>query len=779
MKKNIESRIPNITDTSFNSLNPHNHNIYHQNEFFNNNILNKTSTNFRTNLFKKEFKNIKVKNNNKNKLNATSESFNKQQKTKIKEMTEEQLKNYIKYLKNNIASSYKANNELNIEYNKLLKKLRQLNQLIGNNNDIYNKMKASYEKNLEKNKKNKNTYIDIIDQYQLFNTTGENKNNNLNQVINSQENDIVKLIKENNKLNEDINNKKNLVNFLKNLIELEKYKKLIINLNIKKNELLLVKENFEKINEMKNKNKELKLNRDKLQKELNNKDNRYIEIIKIKNDLINKINLLSYPNDNNINSLNENKISSDYYNKLIEDERKKSMEIYKRLETKKIELNKIKGTINTLKAKKEEEIFSLNKYIKELDSKNEKIKFDFEKRKKNALEQRLILLRYNQKFKESSYYKKNLISKIEAIKKDNEKLKNKNYKIFNIKAIKERTNNPLLISNFHKLKKNFTFSNLNKNNNIRNKFKNSSYENISKYNIKKYEILNSYNNRKGKYIYTISKNGELISYGIELKKFVLINTLPIKGWQYFYSIYQKNSEGSLFLNTLTGLFILTGENYNQLFYYSQKKNAISLIKLFNTNHKYGGMLLLKEDIKIIILGGEYDNSVILFNLGKNEEKNLPKLNHKRINSSYNIINDRYIISFFGKGNNTIEFLDLKNINYSNNWNILNYNTNNFNFKELSGHICFNIDDNIMILLGGENNNYIIIFYFNEKFLDISDIELKIEEPNDVNINELIFDKEKSFNSIIDENNNKEIIGMDKEGRVHCFNDKYNYTIFIF
>jgi hypothetical protein len=45
-------------------------------------------------------------------------------------------------------------------------------------------MSKSYIANLEKNKKNKDTYIDIIDQYQIYNVTREDKNNNLNKIIN-------------------------------------------------------------------------------------------------------------------------------------------------------------------------------------------------------------------------------------------------------------------------------------------------------------------------------------------------------------------------------------------------------------------------------------------------------------------------------------------------------------------------------------------------------------------------------------------------------------------
>ena len=339
MKNNINNTKP--LDISSNSINPHA--SYHENKPSNNNIFYKTTSNFRTNLYKKEFKNITVNNNNQ-KISNIKE---------IKKMTKEQIKNYIIYLKKNINSSHYANKELNNEYNKLLIKLRKLNDLIKNNNELYNKMNNYYKINLEKNKKNKDTYINIIDQYQLYNTNGENKNNNLNQIINSQEDDIIKLINENNKLTNDINNKKNLIKYLQNLIELEKYKQIFIDLNERKDELILNNENINQLKEILNKNEELKLNRDTLKNELLNKEKDEIEIEKIKNDLNGKIIILSNKDDN------------DYinYQKLLEEENEKSKEINDELKMKENKLRNIKNNINMVKIKNEEEINRLSEYI--------------------------------------------------------------------------------------------------------------------------------------------------------------------------------------------------------------------------------------------------------------------------------------------------------------------------------------------------------------------------------------------------------------------------------
>ena len=150
-----------------------------------------------------------------------------------------------------------------------------------------------------------------------------------------------------------------------------------------------------------------------------------------------------------INDFNERRIKEKeknnlvlYYQKLIEKENKKSLEIKEKLGVKTNELKNIKNYIIELKEKNKKEISSLSKYIDESNLNNEKIINEAEQRKKSILEQKQILLNYNQKFRESLLYKNALIIKIKEIKKENEELelsikqKKENTKIFNIKTIK-------------------------------------------------------------------------------------------------------------------------------------------------------------------------------------------------------------------------------------------------------------------------------------------------------------------------------------------------------
>ena len=185
------------------------------------------------------------------------------------------------------------------------------------------------------------------------------------------------------------------------------------------------------------------------------------------------------------------------------------------------------------------------------------------------------------------------------------------------------------------------------------------------------------------------------------------------------------------------------------------------------------MLLNNEGNKLYILGGMYTKAVEFFDIKNNSCGNLSNLITQRINSGYNILNNEYIIVFFGEGNNTIEMFDLNSNNNkeNNKWIFIDYKSN-IKIKELEGFMTYNMDDNVIILTGGKNNDKIMIFYLKEKYLDVTGIKINDNY-------EFFFGKEKCFNTIYNNNDNKNIIGMDIDGNIHCFNNDYEYNIFIF
>ena len=862
------------------------------NTFKNQNIINiSNSKKGNNNNFYQPNSNLNVK-NQKNNV-AFNNMVNKNDLNK-NEMNNEKIKDYIIYLKNNLNSSYYANNDLNNEYNKMVNKSKEVNESINNKNDLFLNMNKLHEANLAKNKNFKKEYLDLVDKYKINHLNEQSKLKELNQMVHLQDNDIIKLEKENNILNEDTNNKKKIIDNLKSKIDVLKNKKNILEANDeylylfnKKNILITLNEKLKVIKRIKCKNDELLNTMNNLKNNLIQKENIIIKSKNIHNELSNKLiqltneeemenenikrknkmkdkniyNLnrtyekldnISYDNNNdnlnlsyeleNKDFLNEmekdlyrtynqqfgNNINNENdYQKLIEEESKKEGKINEKMKYFEVEIAKLKNEINEIKSKNNEELSLFKQYINNLSPNDEEIRKKLISNKKNMLNQKDDLIKYNKKFKESLSEKKDLKNKINQLKIENKKIEikitEKQKTIgFKIKAIKIRRGEGYN-KNGKGIERNLSDPDLIKNNNLNdrlyisqnrehfipakdiyrykkfeykyrnekkllNRFKSrksSSFDNIFKYNannkIEKESNIDILNTpRGGPYLYTINKEGNLLGYGINLKKYVYINTSSIKGWRLFFKEYKNNGNGSLLLNTLAGLFILTGDNYNHLYYYSQSKNIIYLIMILKYNHKYGGLILTKDNNKIIILGGIYTNEVELFNIQKNSLKKLPNLLSKRINSSYNIINNQFLLTFFGKNNNTIEYLDLKN---PKSWMNFEFKSNN-NIEDLSGHIGFHVNENVVIIVGGLNNDKIMVFYFKEKFIDVTDFILSFDI--DCGIDELIFDKEKCFNVVenkekisVEGKDIKEIMGMDNFGNVHCFDNDYSYTIFVF
>ncbi len=737
-------------------------------------------------------------NNNNDKYLSMNKLYEKKMENN-KNIKEEYLKLVDEYKINNINEQNKLK-ELNILLDRQdndIFNLENENEIL--KEDILNK-KIIIEKLKEQigKLKNKKGMIEAYNEY-LYLFDKKNKLISVNQIRKN-----LKIIKEK---NEELINK---IDTLKN--ELKSKENTIIKTKNEQKELSNKLILLEKDIELENKNKNININAKNNNRYLNTEDD--IE----NNDDINNNNKYEHEND-----------SIEYYQKLIEDESIKGKEIKEKLDFFKEEINRIQNDILTLKSKNNEEIMLFKNQINNLSPNSEEIKNELISNKEIIKNQQESLIKYNNQFRESLKEKNDLKNKINKLKIENKNIElklNENHKMigFKIKSIKIRrgggihrgmsginnrrlskernlSNSDLLknskISDKLEISKNmenfipkrdiyrykryeykYEKSNVSENQNSMFKSRRTgSFDNIFKFN--ETNAIEQENNieilstpRSGTYLYTIDEEGKLLGYSMALKKFVYINTSSIKCWRLFYKEYKKNANGSLLLNTLAGLFILTGDNYNNLYYYSQSKNTIYLIMKLKYNHMYGGMLSTPNNNNIIIVGGKYTNEVEIFNIKTNNLKSLPCLLTKRINSSYCILNN-YLFVFFGKNNNTIEYLNLKK---EKNWKKLEYRSNNY-IKELSGHIGFKVNDNIVIIVGGVNNDKIIVFYFKEKFLDVTDFILKFDI--DCGIDELYFDKEKYFNIIQNKEIKTEVVGMDTYGNVHCFDNDYSYTIFVF
>ena len=291
---------------------------------------------------------------------------------------------------------------------------------------------------------------------------------------------------------------------------------------------------------------------------------------------------------------------------------------------------------------------------------------------------------------------------------------------------------------------------------------------------------------KGSYLYTITNKGKLLSFNIAHKKFAIIDSSIIDGWTSFVPNYLKNIDGSLLLNTLEGLFIITGANHNELYFYSQEKCLIAQIITFKACHKFGGLLLSPSpDNTLFAIGGENENNEVEhFSFDNDECKSMPNLLTKRINASYTFINSK-LYAIFGEKNNTIEYLNIKKL--KNKWTKIDFKMDNNNLKKdkfiknIYGHVSLPVNDNDILIVGGKNNKKMMVLDLDEETLDVTDMKVPFIDV----VGEYIFDKEKFFNQVANEDKKeqddksiKQLIGMDTAGNIHLFDYNFNYVVLL-
>ena len=279
-------------------------------------------------------------------------------------------------------------------------------------------------------------------------------------------------------------------------------------------------------------------------------------------------------------------------------------------------------------------------------------------------------------------------------------------------------------------------------------------------------------NKDSFYLYSITKEGELLEFDLIDKKYKIINSNQIKDWNIFISEYKSFQEGSLSLNTFQGLFILAGKNHKNLFYYSKKYNSISKINTFNSGHKYGGLILTPNCENIIALGGE-TREVEILNIENGQIQKLPNLLTKRINSAFCFI-DNKLFAFFGKNNNQIEFMDMID---KKNWELIQFKRHDNKILIFEGLASIPINKNEILFVGNINNNKIMKFNYNKFTIEYEDIDMQN------NNNKYSFDKDKYFNSFInfekigkDGNYLNQFVGIDSIGNIHYFNSDFTYSI---
>jgi len=217
-------------------------------------------------------------------------------------------------------------------------------------------------------------------------------------------------------------------------------------------------------------------------------------------------------------------------------------------------------------------------------------------------------------------------------------------------------------------------------------------------------------NKKGNnisyYLYGIDRNDFLHTFDISNKIWLekkKILDLNLEGKSdSFRTDYQY--EGTILYNTLKGIFILTGENTDALYYYDSMNNSISKICKFNNSHNNGSLMYDEDDKCLYAFGGKNINSCEYYSFNDKKIYDLPDLIIDRANASF-IISNNKIFGFFGFSYgkdsyaNTIEYINYKK---KDRWIELD------NIKFLKNNIKFDIES-ASTMYYKQNMNKILIY----------------------------------------------------------------------
>jgi len=101
-------------------------------------------------------------------------------------------------------------------------------------------------------------------------------------------------------------------------------------------------------------------------------------------------------------------------------------------------------------------------------------------------------------------------------------------------------------------------------------------------------------------------------------------------------------------------------------------------------------------------------------------------------------------------------------------------------SDIYGHVSLPVPDNNILIVGGKNNKKMMVLDLDEKTLDVTDMKVPFIDS----VGEYLFDKEKFFNQISEENKDKEgknikqLIGLDSCGNIHLFDYNFNYVVLL-
>ena len=148
------------------------------------------------------------------------------------------------------------------------------------------------------------------------------------------------------------------------------------------------------------------------------------------------------------------------------------------------------------------------------------------------------------------------------------------------------------------------------------------------------------------YLYGIDRNDYLHTFEINSKKWHemrKITDLDDKS-DTFKKDYQY--EGTLLYNTLSGVYILTGEKTDTLYFFNSQTDSITKICKFYNSHDNGSLMYDTNNNCLYVFGGKKITSCEYYSFIDKKVYKLPDLIKDRANASFIVSNNR-IYGFFG------------------------------------------------------------------------------------------------------------------------------------
>ena len=214
-----------------------------------------------------------------------------------------------------------------------------------------------------------------------------------------------------------------------------------------------------------------------------------------------------------------------------------------------------------------------------------------------------------------------------------------------------------------------------------------------------------------------SKNLNYYLYGIDRSDYFHIFDINNKKWldkkrisdlkldeksTTFKKDYQY--EGTILYNTLEGVYILTGEKTDTLYYFNSVTNCITKICKFNNGHDNGSIMYDENENCLYVFGGKKINSCEYYSFNDKQINQLPDLITDRANASF-IISNNKIFGFFG--------FSYVNNNYANSIEYIDYNKKDkwFELTDISlgqNDISFDVES-ISTMYYKQNKDQILIY----------------------------------------------------------------------